>query len=249
MEIPLPEKLIEIARNDSEHDNSCLLAVFPIVGLIVGALLITAATIINVFVPAKTASAIIGALILCVLTEIFLAGGNIFSLTAFIQAKKSGFSNFETAAVVDAASAETSQINQLYLISIYCLKVVAFALLIFYDRMTWIVIVYALSFLIRSQMAQWNDIRTSQPLIDAKKHENAVKLPWIFASAITVFIAGFNFFPAALAAVLASYFLIRFFSKILKGNRGGVSPGIIAGAGTFSELVLLMIGVILLVRN
>jgi cobalamin synthase len=103
--------------------------------------------------------------------------------------------------------------------------------------------------LIRSQLALCNDIRTAKPLFDSEQKEELIKYPWISAVVISIFTAGLSLLPAALAVLLLSYFLLRLFDKYIKENTGGVTAEIIAGAGTFSELILLLAGVILLVRN
>jgi hypothetical protein len=203
----------------------------------------------TVFIPVKSASALIGAITIGLLSEIFIAGGNTFSLTGFIQAKKAGCSNFETAAVVESAANSSGQLNQIYIISIYLLKTAGFSLLIFYDRLHWIIIIYTLSFMIRSQLALWKDIRTGEPLFDSEHKDELIKYPWVAATAISIFVAGFSLLPAAIAALLVSYFLLRFFDKFINERTGGVTSEIIAAAGTFSELVLLLTGILLIIRN
>ena len=246
--LPLPLQ-VDNSINETE-DNETLSACFPLVGASIGICFFCLSWGITLLLPVRIASSLVGGLLLGILSELVLSGGNTLTLTSYFQARQSGCSGFETASVLDSVSTSTTpQVNQVYMLSLYLIKVISISIFIYYDRMNWIVVVYTLSFLVRAQMLKWNCIRTAQPLFDFQDEENSLNLPWIIAAVVCVIVLGFYALPAVAIALLITYFLIKFIKKTIDAQIGGVSGSIISAAGTFSEIILLLAGLALVIRE
>ena len=248
--LPMPFQLCKHSENNTDDDNEILVACFPIVGAVIGLSLFIVAWAVTILLPVKIAASLIGGLLLAISAELLLSGGNILTLTAYFQARQSACSGFETVTILDAAAnSKNPQVNQIYMLSLYLLKIISISIFIYYDRIHWIIIVYTLSFLVRSQMLYWNDIRTGEPFFEFKDDENNLNLPWIISAIICFFVAGFSYLPASAIAMLISYFLLKLIKKIIDKKIGGVSGSIISAAGTFSEIILFLAGLALLIRE
>ena len=246
--LPLPLQMDNSIRET--EDNGTLSACFPLVGASIGICFFCLSWFIALLLPVKIASSLIGGLLLGILSELVLSGGNTLTLTSYFQARQSGCSGFETASVLDSVSTSTTpQVNQIYMLSLYLIKVISLSIFIYYDRSNWIVVVYTLSFLVRSQMLKWNCIRTSKPLFEFQDEADSFNLPWIISTVICVLILGFYALPAVGIVLLITYFLIKFIKKTIDAKIGGVSGSIISAAGTFSEIILLLSGLILVIRE
>lgn len=247
LDIPLPKFIAGEADEDDEQKE--LIPCFPLVGGVIGLGLYCIAWVIELLLPVHTAAAVVGSVLLAMLTESIASGGNIASLAAFFRAKKDKRTGVEIVAAMENSNSDTTPLNQMFFLSLYLLKVFCFALLFLYERTSWLIIVYTMSYLVRSQMVSWKDLRTSQPLIEVESENSAVKLPWIFAIIIAVLVSGINYLPAVLIIGIIAYFLIRYFKKISDNELGGVTGAVIGTAGAASELIFLILGIAMLVRN
>lgn len=249
LDIPFPQKLIHI-EVDEEEDKKELFVCFPLVGAVVGLGLYFIAWVINFLMPVSTAAAVVGSILLALLTESISSGGNIASLAAFLKAKKNRQTGIELVNAVETVEHDHTPTNQIFFLSLYLLKVFCFALLFIYGRLSWLVIVYTMSYLMRSQMAYWDDLQNSQPIIEAEDENYSIKIPWVVALLISLLVAGFDYFPAVVIVGAVAYLLLRYFKKISDRDLGGgVTGKIIGTAGVASELIFLLLGIILLVRN
>ena len=246
LDIPLPKFF---AAEDEDEEQKELIACFPLVGAVIGLGLYCIAWVIALLLPVQTAAAVVGSVLLALLTESIASGGNISNLAAFFRAKKEKQSGLEIVKAIEDSNADNTPLNQMFFLSLYLLKVFCFALLFLYERTSWLIIVYTMSYLVRSQMASWNDLRTSQPMIEVDSENSSVKLPWIFALVISVLVAGFSYFPAVVIIGIIAYFLLRYFKKITEKELGGVSGTIIGTAGSAAELIFLILGIAMLVRR
>lgn len=248
LDVPLPKFIT--AQTDDDDEQQELIACFPLVGAVVGLGLYCIAWLINLILPVATAAAVVGSILLALITESISSGGNIASLAAFFRAKKEKNSGLEMLTAIENTENDNTPVNQMFFLSLYLLKVFCFALLFLYGRTSWLVIVYTMSYLVRSQMASWNDLRTSQPMIEAEDENSSTKIPWIIALLIAVLVAGFDYFPAVVIVGITAYLLLRYFKKISNQELGGgVTSRIIGTAGAASELIFLILGIIMLVRN
>jgi len=245
VDIPLPKFLA--AESDDEEDQQELLACFPVVGAVVGLGLFCIAWAISILLSTHTAAALVGSIFLALISESIASSSNIAGLAAFCRAKQEKASTVEIVDALESANSDISE-NQIFFISLYLLKIFCFALIVFYERTSWLIIVYTMSYLLRSQMVTWNELRTSQALIDVENETSAIRLPWIVAMVIALFVAGFDFFPAVIIVAIITYLLIRYFKRMVDNDFNGITGSLVGTAGAVTELILLILGIVLLAR-
>ena len=66
-------------------------------------------------------------------------------------------------------------------------------------------------------MSTWDDLRTSQPMIEADDENPAVNLPWLLAVIISV-VVGISYLPAIIIISFIAYLLIKYFKKITENE-------------------------------
>ena len=245
MNIPLPSIMLNTA--DSEPEENRLLACFPLVGAAVGIIMYIIAWLVSFFFPVSAAAAVIGAIILSLITESIASGGNISTLTAFIRARQNKLQDQELLSSFDHGYSHNNTTDLMFFLSLYLLKVFCIGLLIYHGRTSWLIIVFTMSYLIRSQMATWEDLRTSQPMIEVYDENLAVHMPWTFAVIISA-IVGISYLPAVIIISIIAYLLIKYFKRVTENELGGVNGSIIGTAAAAAELVFLIAGIAML-RN
>ena len=134
----------------------------------------------------------------------------------------------------------------LYFISLYLLKFLCIALLIYHDRAGWIVMVYLFAYMIRSQLAMWDEVNTKVPLIEVDDSDYVVKMSWIFACVISLLVTGFMQLPLLVLFAIVAYFQLKFFKKRVVAEFGGMSSPLVGLFGTISELIFYILAVALI---
>ncbi len=243
LNIPLPVALF--GKADPDQEDKQLLACFPLVGALVGIIMYTIAWAVAFFFPVSSAAAVLGAIILSLISESISTGGNISTLTSFICARQNKLTGADMVYSLEQGNAHSNATDLMFFLSLYLLKLFCIGLLIYHARTSWLIIVFTMSYLIRSQMATWNNLRTSQPLIEAEDEIDSVRAPWTLAIVIIV-IAGISYLPAVLIITIIAYFIIKYFKKITDKELGGVNGLIIGTAGTAAELIFLIAGIAML---
>jgi len=246
LNVPLPAALLDTA--DAEQEEKYLLACFPLVGAVVGIVMYTIAWLVMFLFPVSAAAAVVGSITIALITEYISIGGNISTLSSFICARKNKFSGQEMLSAIENESPHRNTIDLIFFLSLYLLKLFCIGLLIYHERTSWFIIVFTMSYLIRSQMATWDDLRTSQPLIEIEDKNASIKAPWFFASFI-ILIAGISYLPAVIIIIIATYLIIKYLEKIVDNELGGVTGSIIGTAGTAAELFFLLAGIAMLLRK
>ena len=243
MNIPLPVALF--GKADPDQEAKQLLACFPLVGATVGIVMYTIAWVVTFFFPVSAAAAVIGSIMLALISESISIGGNISTLTSFIRARQNKLFGTAIVSSMEQGYSQSNATDLMFFLSLYLLKLFCIGLLIYHARTSWLIIVFTMSYLIRSQMATWNDLRTSQPLIEAEDEIDSVRAPWTLAIVIIV-IAGMSYLPAVLIITIIAYFIIKYFKKITDRELGGVNGLIIGTAGAAAELIFLIAGIAML---
>ncbi len=241
VDVPLPGFLG--SASDSDGDGREVPACFPIVGAALGLGAYSCAWFLCALLPARTAAAMVGSVGLVLFLEIVVSGGNLAVLSKIISLSGKKSRDGETVLGSTFSSA------QMIYLSLYLLKIFSFALLLLYERTSWLIIAYTMAYLVRSQLATSAGGGGSDALILVRKEKYAVRLPWVIALAISFFVAGFHFFPAVILVAVLAYFMIFRLRKIVMDKFGAMTSELIGAGGAFSELVFLLIGVMLLVRN
>ncbi|MBN1864202.1 MAG: hypothetical protein JW808_04820 [Victivallales bacterium] len=241
VDVPLPGFLGSVS--DTDRDGREIPACFPIVGAALGLVAYCCSWILFALLPARTAVAMVGSVGLVLLLEITISGGNLAVLSNIISL--SGNKSRDGEHVLGSSFSSA----QMIYLSLYLLKIFSFALLLLYDRTSWLVIAYTMSYLVRSQLAISVCGGGSEALIPVRKEKYAVKLPWIIALVISFVVAGFHFFPAVVFVAVAAYFMIFWLKKMVVDKFGTMTSELVGAGGALSEIVFLLIGVMLLVRN
>lgn len=246
LNVPLP--IARLVPADTDGEERQLLACFPLVGAAIGIVMYTIAWLAMFFFPVPAAAAVVGAIIIALITESVSTGGNISTLTALVRARQNKSSVEEILLAVEKGYSQQNATDLMFFISFYLLKMFCIGLLIYFERASWLIIVFTMSYLIRSQMATWNDLRTSQPLIEEDNEIAAVRAPWTLGL-IILFIIGLSYLPIIPISILVAYLLIKYFKKFTDREFGGVSGSIVGTAGAAAELVFLLLGIAFLIRQ
>lgn len=134
----------------------------------------------------------------------------------------------------------------MFFFSVFILKIACVALLVYYERTTWLVVTMAVSYAVIAKMATARDLRTSQPFFEIEEGRSE-KIAWLVAGIIS-FIFGWSYSPAVVIVLLLAYFLSGKFKDYCDARFGGVTGKIIGMTGAAAETLILLAGVILLVR-
>lgn len=246
IDIPLPAFFDNDDYDDSEKEE--LLACFPIVGFVIGMSCYIIAWIILIFSPSNLAAAIIGAIVITLLLEFVATTGTIAKLATYVTLKSEKSDPITIHTALEEGTSINNTPNPIFFLSLYLLKLFSIALLIYENQISWLIILFTMSYLVRSQMATWKDLRDSQPIIEIENPLYATKIPWIIAILISLFVAGFAYFPAVVVIAIVAFFLLKYFDRVAKVELGGITAPIIGVAGTATEIVFLLIGIALLLR-
>lgn len=246
LEIPFPN--IGSWQEDEEPKGDSLrtLACFPIVGALLGYAAYCIIWILSKF-QSLTSAAVVSAILIVIGLEIVTLGKNFNSLISFFDAKMQGLGELELVAAVEKEpSLCKTTLGMMFFLSVFILKIACVALLVYYERTTWLIVTMAVSYAVVAKMATSQDLRTSQPFFETEEGRDE-KLAWLFAGIIS-FIVGWSYFPAVIIVLLLAYFLSGKFQKYCKVKFGGVTGKIIGMTGSAAEVIILLAGVILLVR-
>ena len=246
LNVPFP--LSRLDTSDAEEDEKQLLTCFPLVGAVIGILMYTLAWLAAFFFPVPAAAAVVGSIIISLITESIPAAGNLSSLAAFIQARKNKVSRAQLLSETEHGYSQNNVTDLMFFLSLYLLKLFCIGLLIYFERTSWLIIVFTLAYLLRSQLATEKDLRTAQQLIEEDDEVAAVRAPWIVAVVI-VLISGLSYLPAVVIILIITYLLIKYFKKIANRELGGVNGVFIGTAGAAAELVFLIAGMAMLLRS
>jgi cobalamin synthase len=134
----------------------------------------------------------------------------------------------------------------MFFLSVFILKIICVALLVYYERSSWLIVTMAVSYAVVAKMATARDLRTSQPFFEIEEGR-AEKLAWLIAGVIS-FIVGWSYSPAVIIALILAYFISGKFKDYCEIKFGGVTGKIVGVAGASAETLILLAGVILLVR-
>ena len=246
LEIPFPNIGLWYEDEEPKGDSLRTLACFPIIGALLGYAAYCIIWILSRF-QSLTSAAAVSAILIVVGLEIVTLGKNFNALVSFLEAKLEGVGNIELIAAVEKepASCKTTLGLMLFL-SIFILKIACVALLVYYERTTWLIVTMAVSYAVIAKMATSRDLRTSQPLFETEDGR-AEKLAWLFAGIIS-FIVGWSYSPAVIIILLLAYFLSGKLKNHCEMQFGGVTGKFVGMAGAAAETLILLAGVILLVR-
>ena len=239
LDVPLPIQA-EIDSDDETGDENLLMC-FPLVGIALGVCAYFVAYITGLLFPVTVAAAVVGAVILTLGTEIAASSSSISVLTGFIKTLINRHGDTEQETKLDSPH------TLMIFLSLYLLKLFCTGLLIYHGKISWIIVVYALSYLIRSQLVQMPSMEDGTALIEEEDDKYAVKMPWIAAGA-GILLGGLgSSLPAAVLMLALAFALIAGFKR-LSASSGGVSPHLIGVYGVISELIFLCAGAAIVIR-
>ncbi len=246
LEIPFPNIGLWNEDEEPKGDSIRILACFPIVGALLGYAAYCLIWILSRF-QSLTSVAAVSAILIVIGLEIVTLGKNFNALVSFFEAKMQGLAELELVAAVEKEPAFCkTPIGLMFFLSVFILKIACVALLVYYERTTWLIVTMAISYAVIAKMATSRDLRTSQPLFETEEGR-AEKLAWLFAGIIS-FIVGWSYSPGVLIVLILAYCLSGKFKGHCEMKFGGVTGKIVGMAGAAAETLILLAGVILLVR-
>lgn len=246
LEIPFPNIGLWYEDEEPKGDSLRTLACFPLIGAIIGYAAYCIIWILSRFQSLASVAAV-SAILIVVGLEVLTLGKNFNALISFFEAKMQGLRGLELVAAVEKEpSMCKTALGQMFFFSAFILKMACVALLVYYERTTWLVVTMAVSYAVMAKMATARDLRTSQPFFETEEGR-AEKLAWLFAGIIS-FIFGWSYSPAVVIVFILAYFLSGKFKDYCDARFGGVTGKIIGLSGAAAETLILLAGVALLVR-
>ena len=245
LEIPFPNIGLWYEDEQPKGDSLRTLACFPVVGALLGYGAYCIIWILDKF-QAHPSAAAVSAILIVICLEIATLGRNFNAFISFVEARLEGHKNLELLAAIEKEpSFCRTSLGLMFFFSVFLLKIACIALLVYYDRTTWLIVTMAISYAVIAKMAVAKDLRTSQPFFETEKR--AEKLSWLFAGIISM-IVGWSYSPAVIIAIILAYYFSDKFRLYCETNFGGVTGKLIGMSGTAAETMILLVGVILLVR-
>ena len=245
IDFPLPLNIEDETGADEESDD-LIPASFPVVGAVLGAIMYMTVFLISLIITVKPASAFIAAILVTLGSEILVTSSNTSTLTLFIMGKISRMSDSEIDTVLESKLKFDYPLPLILFLTLYLLKVFCIGLVIFYGKISWLILVFTLSYLVRSQLSQLSARNTSEPLIEVEDEKYSIKIPWIVSGIIAVW-AGLSYLPSALVMLALTFALITLLKKHA-ASTNGVSAPIIGFYGAASELLFLIAGASIAIR-
>ena len=239
IDFPLPAALR--ARLGGRTDATSKLVGFPLAGAAVGILLALAAVFCSVVFKPVAGSSIFAVLCTAVL-DLKDSGRGLGLLTSCFLLKQHGVP------MVDALPRMTGDWNAignpLAAVFVSLLEVAKAALLFmlaFYGAKLWILVILAGAFTVQGMLAADPDRESGVPLLPVP-HENRRVGWWAFGILYLIMLPFFPFGVIAAGAVV--YFCATGFAGYFRRNYGGVTSDFITLAGSLTELLLLIVGVL-----
>ncbi|MFA6568836.1 MAG: adenosylcobinamide-GDP ribazoletransferase [Victivallales bacterium] len=246
LEIPFPNIGLWYEDETPTGDSLRTLACFPLVGALLGYAAYCIIWILSRF-QSLTSVAAVSAILIVIGLEVMTLGKNFNALVSFFEARIQGLGELELVAAVEKEpSFCKTALGLMFFLSVFILKIACVALLVYYERTTWLIVTMAVSYAVIAKMATARDLRTSQPFFETEEGR-AEKLAWLFAGAIS-FIVGWSYSPAVIIVLVLAYFFSGKFKGHCEMQFGGVTGKIIGTAGAAAETLILLAGVILLAR-
>ncbi len=246
LEIPFPNIGLWYEDDKPRGDSLRTLACFPIVGAMLGYIAYCLIWILSRF-QSLTSAAAVSAILIVIGLEILTLGKNFNAMVSFFEAKIQGIGGLELVAAVEKEpSLCKSTLGLMFFLSVFILKIICVALLVYYERSSWLIVTMAVSYAVVAKMATARDLRTSQPFFEIEEGR-AEKLAWLIAGVIS-FIVGWSYSPAVIIVLILAYFISGKFKDYCEIKFGGVTGKIVGVAGASAETLILLAGVILLVR-
>jgi len=239
VDFPLPEHFR--IKFGGRVDSTTVLAGFPLVGAAVGLLLALAAVFCSaVFKP------VAGSIIFAILAVVFLdlkdSGRGIGLLTSAFLVRRNGI---HLSDALPRLTGDWNRIgNPLAAVFVSLLELAKVSLLFtlaFYGAKLWILVILVGGFTVQGMLATEPDRESGIPLLSVPLENR--RIGWWTAGIIAILVL--LFFPfGVLAAAFAVYFTATGFAGYFRRNFGGVTPDFISLAGTLTEFLLLVIGVL-----
>lgn len=247
LDIPFPRiSALEELSKSGEEESFRTLASFPLVGAAIGYVSYCIVWLLMRFMSLSSASAVSSILIIIGL-EFISSGKNLTSLVAFLETRIQKRSGKEMlTAIEEDSSLSRSSIGLMFFVTIFLLRIICVAFLIYYGCASWVIITLILAYAVQSKIAVGRDVHTSRPLFETE--EKAESLSWLVAGTVSL-IGGLFFFPAVLLALGLAYVFAVQFRTYCEQKLGGVTGKIVGLTGTVAETLLFLIGVILLCHD
>ena len=248
LDLPVPALLTGYLKNDRAPENvppSVVLSLFPVVGMILGLAIVLFAWIMLRFSDTP-AVAVIASLFSVLFLEYISSGRNLSAITAFIELTAKGAHPAEVAEEIQPSIHDTrSNLGILVLCSFFLVRICSIGLLIYYNRMAWIIVALILAYTVQSDLAVKDDI-DGEPFFELEDPDKP-SFYWVIAI-ICAIICGLFYLPFVLVAIVVAYLASGQIDRLCQDRIGGVNATLIGMSGYIIETLLLLLGLLFLVR-
>jgi cobalamin synthase len=242
LEWPLPAKLENLDAAESEEKTVSLmtLSAFPVIGLLMGVVILLAGTILSLAAPIS--GAIVFAMLATILVEIRDFGHASGALASFAALKVEGRPTVEALFNIDYDLKNlTGAVSVAVLVLVILFKFFCFFLMSYFGFCYWAVAVFVLGYVVQGDLALLPAVRTGEPFIEV--HEGRRFIAWGLAAFFLLFVM---FQAPYLTLAFSGIVFVGsvLFRKYCEHSLGGVSSSIISLAGYMVELAALLAGII-----
>jgi cobalamin synthase len=230
---------------DEIPDN--IVVYFPAVGAAIGFSAYCVAWFLERIMDGKIFAAMLSAVIITLTLEILTLGKDLSTLMNFLKATAKKLPPDEALALIEEKDTVNSGISELVLLfSLFILKIICIGILIYSQKASWLIVILTLSYLVQGLLAISRSSNLEAPLLPSE--QDTAKSAWIIAAIISL-IAGIEYIPAVVLALIISWFSFDGFQKYWLSRFRTITGKSVGLGGIILEYLLLVGGTILLARQ
>ncbi len=236
-EMPLPvlSRRVQEIPEDT-HMQSTLRVYYPAVGAALGVLIYTAGWIASVF-PGNPSASVIFPAFAVLFIEYAFGGKNLNMMTAFLESRLAGLSFGDALASLGSGQERLrSNLGIITLIFTTIYRAACFGMLMYYDRVFWIITVLAGSLAVKAHLEAQADEDSNTDMI------------WL-STGIIILATGLSCIPGAIAGIAISWIFAAWFNKRCVRHDVLITGAVARLASSYAEIILLTAGIILLIRR
>lgn len=244
IEVPLP-------RTGHRHEDSepaLVLFNFPLVGAFISLISLVVACLLS-YVMGKLIFAAVFAVFFTVFLEFLTKCKNLSITSSFFENRFSGLSSYESFMELnEELNSQRGPVGTIGLLLLFLFKTFCVGALAYHGQIFWILPALAVSCAVQAHLAVVESIKDSRPFVEANDGD-VIKMWVVTAVVVLIFSFCFKSISAPVLLLIIAFMGISLFRKYCVEILDGVTGNIISFAGYISEIIFLLLGVLLLVRN